>query len=679
MESLIHSSIPDDSPSSNRSPGSTRAAIVYEFDEFRLDPLNRLLTRAGKEFPLPGRAFDVLLMLVRRPGALLTKEEFLRSVWDGSFVEESNLTVAISTLRRVLSEDLHERRYIQTVARRGYRFIADVRELQDLPRAARNLPVASAVEPEDPGNANVVTLPQEEASGSPATFAVASAPARMRLWPVGIFAGILLAALFAGSWFLLRPTAPIHTLAVLPFTMDAKSASTSDSSADEVILLGITDGLISRLEDELVVRPTSSVLRYSPSPATVTASVDPLTAGHEQGVDAVLTGSMERSSDRTTLKLRLIRIRDGFTLWQDSFQGEPNGLSQIEQRAGDATAGVLHHFGAASPPKKPVPTAVLTGANDQAYQLYLRGRYFWNRRTVDGLRKSVDYFRQAIAADPNYAPAYAGLADSYALLASFSVEPVSSANADARSAALSAIQLDPALAEPHASLGMIYFYTDWNLEAAEREFERAIQLNPNYATAHHWYGLDLAAMGRFPQALYEIHLAQKLDPLSLIIGTNAGWVEYLSKDYAGATRDLQRVLELDPNFARARARLGMVKMATGDNAAAIANFTQAIALSGDEDPWVEGLLGDAEARNGDHAGAEHALDQLRKRSVTHYVPPISRGLVLIGLGRKAEAVTALAQAVDDRSTSMIYARVDPALDDLRGDSAFQALLEHIKP
>ncbi len=183
-------------------------------------------------------------------------------------------------------------------------------------------------------------------------------------------------------------------------------------------------------------------------------------------------------------------------------------------------------------------------------------------------------------------------------------------------------------------------------------------------------------MGRFPEALYEIRLAQKLDPLSLIIGTNLGWVEYLAKDYAGATRDLERALELDPNFARARARLGMVEMVTGKNTAAIKDLNQALALSGDGDPWVEGLLGDAEARSGDIQGAERALAELKKRSLSHYVPPISRALVLIGIGRKADAMTALTQAVQDHSTSMIYARVDPTLDPLRDNTQFQALLHH---
>jgi DNA-binding winged helix-turn-helix (wHTH) protein/Flp pilus assembly protein TadD/TolB-like protein len=697
MQSPLGSSVRDTAASPNHSSGVPAGVVIYEFEIFRLDPANRLLTGSGKEVPLPGRAFDLLLLLVRRPGALLTKEELMDSIWSGSFVEESNLTVAISTLRRALNEDPHDRHYIQTVARRGYRFISEVREMQELPCTAkitstsRSSPIA--VETQDSLVPNAFDIDDRERdavqpASAPQSFVPDGKPPsaghqpQVRAWPLTVVAACLVGAMALGGWLLLRSREPIRTLAVLPFTVDSSFAngSAANLSPNELVLLGMTDGMISRLGGELVVRPTSSILRYSG-----TGPVSPVLAGHEQEADAVLTGLVQNSFGRTILKLRLIRVNDGLTLWQNSFRAGSNDLSLLEQNAGNAVASELQDLGAASAPsqvtsRSPYPgNATILHANEPAYQLYLRGRYFWNRRTVDGLRKSAEYFRQAIDADPNYAPAYAGLADSYALLASFSVEPGSLANADARSAALSAIHLDPTLAEPHASLGMIYFFTDWNLSAAEQEFERSIRLNPNYATAHHWYALDLAAMGRFPQALYEIHLAQKLDPLSLIIGTNVGWIEYLAHDFPAALRDLYRVLELDPNFARARTRLGMVEMATGDNRAAIANLTQALALSGDEDPWVEGLLGDAEARVGNRVAAEHALANVRMRSSSQYVPPTSRALILLGLGRKTEAMIALGQAIADHSTSMVYARVDPSLDPLRSDPSFEALLSQIKP
>jgi DNA-binding winged helix-turn-helix (wHTH) protein/Flp pilus assembly protein TadD/TolB-like protein len=652
-------------PSSTHDPLIPQNHLVYEFASFHLDPANRQLCFEGKDVPLPGRAFDALLLLVSRPGKLVTKEEMLSTVWQDSFVEEANLTVAISTLRRALNEDPHDRRYIQTVARRGYRFIAEVREFEPAPR------------PTAPRHAGSLATPLAEA----AQIADASATKQRqgstaRRWMAATVLLLFASALAAGSWFLLKPHSPIRSLAVLPFAHEssqgaASQVSPASASSDEVVLLGISDGIISQLNSQLVVRPTSSVLRYS-----MGGTVDAVAAGREQDVDAVLTGVFDTSAKDATLHLRLVRVRDGLVLWQNQFSGAITNLPVLEKAAAQSVVSELRHLGAIS---APAPVAAPVPTNDAAYQFYLRGRYFWNRRTVDGLHKSADYFKQSIAANPNYAPAYAGLADSYALLASFSVEPGSAANADARSAALSAIQLDPTLAEPHASLGMIYFFTDWNLSTAEREFERSIQLNPNYATAHHWYALDLAAMGRFPQALYEIHIAQKLDPLSLIIGTNVGWIEYLSHDNTAAMVALNRVLELDPHFARAHTRLGMVQMADGDNAAAVASLTAALADdSGDPDPYVQGLLGDAEARAGDRAEATRILAQLSANSTVRYVPPISRALVLTGLGRNTEAIAALSQAVDDHSTSMVYARVDPSLDSLRTESAFQNLVARTK-
>jgi DNA-binding winged helix-turn-helix (wHTH) protein/TolB-like protein len=342
MQSLIGTSATDIPASPNQSPGVSRSAVSYEFDAFRLDPTNRLLTYSGKEVPLPGRAFDVLLMLVSRPGALLTKEVLLTSVWDGSFVEESNLTVAISTLRRALNEDPHERRFIQTVARRGYRFIAEVREVQEPERAATISPAAPATE-----------LP-------PPTPPVAEPAARARIWPVAAVVVLLIAGLLAGSWFLLRPREPIGTLAVLPFTMT--TPSTTDAQSSEVVLLGITDGLISRLEGEMVVRPTSSVLRYSGLPETGTP-IDPVAAGREQGVDAVLTGSLDNSNGHATLKLRLIRVHDGLTLWQNSFQGGSQGLSKLEQDAGNAAAAELHHLGVTTAPSTACARASTTSGS----------------------------------------------------------------------------------------------------------------------------------------------------------------------------------------------------------------------------------------------------------------------------------------------------------------------------
>lgn len=667
MASIDHKAHPITVPSTVVSEGSTAEPVIYTFDSYQLNPVDRLLRCDGRDITLPGRAFDVLLLLVRRAGALVVKEEIMATVWQGSFVEDSNLTVAISTLRRALKEEKRERRLIQTVARYGYRFAAEV---QEVPKVARPKGVVA------PG---LLPVSEDTAEANDEVTTYEEAPRVVRswsgIWGLSAAVGATL-LLLIGAWLMLHPRQSIRSLAVLPFTAarTGPQAAAKETTINNIVLIGMTDGLISALGKEFIVRPTSSILRY-----TSAGAVDPVAAGREQGVDAVLAGQLGNKHDTSTLHLELIRVRDGFTLWQDTFHAPDSDLSRLEQEVDASAIKALQGFRSSDVPRGiSHPAAAEAHTSDASYQPYLLGRYFWNRRTADGLRKSADYFRQAINADPNYARAYAGLADCYALMASFSVEPGTSANADARSAALSAIHLDPTLADPHASLGMIYFFTDWNLGGAEREFEKAIQLNPNYATAHHWYALDLAAMSRPAEALYEIQLAHRLDPLSLIIGTNVGWVEYLARDYPAAIRDLHHVLELDPDFARARTRLGMVEMATGNNAAAIADLTRALELTGDEDPWVEGLLGEALARSGDRAAAVRKLAELNQRSMTRYVPPISRALILLGLGRNAEALIALQQAVEDHSTSMVYARVDPVFDPIRTDPGFRSLLSRSK-
>jgi len=617
--------------------------IVYRFGDFRLDEVNRLLTRDGEEIPLPARSFDSLLMLVRRHGQLVTKAEMMDAVWAKSFVEESNLTVAISTLRRALNEDPNDRKFIQTVSGRGYRFIGQVA----VEEPGVEAPAVEAVTPLVAEGA----VPSSVAAIVPSTAIYRE---HRGIWLA--VAAVLVVGLVGGWiwWRAMRPVVRLHSIAILPMT---------GKSVDDYVLLGLTDTLISRVEGTVEVRPMSSVLKYSAAPA------DPATVGREQNADGVVTSTVSQDANGTSLNIKLVRAADGRTLWSDSFSDAGRNIARLQIAAGNALDAelvkVADHAAAAKTPAK-------AAVNDQAYQLYLRGRYCWNRRTEEGLRQSIDYFRQSIAADPNYALAYAGLADSYALLASFSVESGRAAIPDARAAALSAIQLDPTLAEPHASLGMIYFFTDWNGPAAEGEFERAIALNPNYATAHHWYGLDLAAMGRFPQALYEIRRAQALDPLSLIIDTNVGWIEYLSHDYDAALADYKKVLELDPSFVRALTRRGIVEIRMGDAGAAVVDLASAARLSGD--PYILGLLGQAQAASGATAAAEKTRTQLEDMAKTKYVPPFALALVDMGLGRKPEAIKELGMAVGDRSTSMVYAKIDPSLDALRGDVAFQQVI-----
>jgi DNA-binding winged helix-turn-helix (wHTH) protein/tetratricopeptide (TPR) repeat protein len=650
----------------------------FVFDDFALDAAERTLIKDGAAIPLPPRAFDLLLLLVERAPHLVTKTTIMRTVWSEAFVEETNLAVAISLLRKQLGDDdAQNRHFIQTVPKLGYRFIASVRQMQEIPDAQRThsvrsdapLPVTPYAAPDpsefshDSSAAELPSSPNRQFSGT-----LATAPPARRFWlPMTVIAaGVLVAAAVILVGVRLHNSAdqgPLRSVAVLPFLMDASSANRA------YLGIGVATAINNRLTQRgtLLVPSGTAVARLSP--ATL---ADPSRAGRELGVDGIVYGTIKFESDQMKVTAALTRVSDGHQLWSTTFsQPTRQTLDLADVLEGEVAAH------AATPLMR-----VLGGhnanihnydtTNAPAREFYLRGRYFWNRRTEESLRKGIDSFQKAISADPNYALAYAGLADSYVLLASYSTEPVRLADSSARSAALSAMHLDPTLAEPHASLGMISFYTDWDARAAEQEFQRAIALEPNYATAHHWYGLDLASIGRLDQALYEIRKAEELDPLSPMIVTNVGWVLYLQRHYAEAELAFRKMIDMDPGFVRAHTRLGITLLTERKYAEAIAELRASIKLS--NDPYAEGILADALAQSGNKAEARRIVARLEKDSADHYVPPFGIALAYIGLAQNADALNWIRKAVDDHTTSMVYMKVDPELDSLRSDPGFRSIL-----
>ncbi len=314
--------------------------------------------------------------------------------------------------------------------------------------------------------------------------------------------------------------------------------------------------------------------------------------------------------------------------------------------------------------------------NPVAYRLYLEGRYFWNKRTEQGLRRSIESFQRAALEDQHFAAAYAGLADSYALLASYGVEPAQQAYPNAKAAALKALQLDDGLAEAHTSLGMICFYYEWNWHQAEQEFRRSIELNPNYGLAHTWYALELAALGRSSEALSQIQSAYQVDPLSMSTNTEVGRVFYWNRQYDQAIEAFRKVIDLDSHFARAHTRLGMAYAANKNFAEALREFRQARELSG-PDPYLDGLTGYAQALSGNTTAARKTLADLTNRASREFVPAFSMVLVCVGLGDRNSALDWLSRAYQDRSTYMVYANADPLLDLIRSDPRFTQLLRQM--
>jgi DNA-binding winged helix-turn-helix (wHTH) protein/tetratricopeptide (TPR) repeat protein len=472
-----------------------QARCLYEFGPFRIDSAERLLLRDSRPVHITAKAFDTLLVLIQSRSHLVEKSDLMRAVWEDRFVEEGNLAVTISSLRKVLEDDGSEHKYIQTVPKLGYRFVGEVRDI---------------LEREPPG---------------------------------------------------------VHSLAVLPFR------SLNPAADANCVRVRMADAIITRLGStgQISVRPTTAVLQYAEG------SGDPLAIGREEQVDAILVGQIETLSNQIRLTVQLIRVRDGSLLWADSYDKNPEQIFAVEDEVAQQVAESL--LNCLCGPTKTRVTRRNT-RNSIAHRLYLEGRYFWYKRTEEGLRRSIVCFERATQEDPHYALAFAGLADSYVLLGSYGVEPALQASPIAKSAALKALQLDNSLAEAHTSLGMVYFYYDWNWSKAEQEFQRAIELDPNYVVAHNWYALNLSAMGRLDEALAQVHLAEDLDPLSFNTKIEMGLVSYWRREYSRAIEAYRKIIDLDPRFARAHTRLGMTYAAERAFDDAIREFNEAQQLSG---------------------------------------------------------------------------------------------------
>jgi TolB-like protein/Tfp pilus assembly protein PilF len=442
-----------------------------------------------------------------------------------------------------------------------------------------------------------------------------------------------------------------------------------EESGDEFLSLGMADALITRLSNlqQLVVRPSSSILRYT-SP-----DQDPLEAGRQQKVDAVLDGRIQRAADRVRVTVQLLRVQDGRQLWADKFDEKFTDIFALQDAISERVASAL--------------ALQLTGSeqdrlrkryteNAEAYQLYLRGRYFWNRRTAESLQKGIEYFTQAIEKDSRYALAHAGLADSFIILGNFGLLPPNEAYPKARAAAEQALKVDPDLAEAQVSLAFVksLFERDW--PGAEAGFRRAIELNPNYGPAHQWYGVSLAGAGRLDEAVAELKRAQQVDPLSLTINAVVGWMLYLARDYDRAIEQEKLVLEMDTNFALAHRYLGLAYEQKGMYTEAISEFQKAKSLSGAR-PLDAGSLGHAYAVAGRAAEARQVLKEVNERSPQVYFPALDVGLIHLALGEKDLAFEWLEKAVQERSPWLTHLRVDPRFDPLRSDPRFTTLLNRI--
>src|SRR2546422_10731318 len=529
----------------------------YEFGPFRLDPAEHILARGDEVVALTPKAFETLALLVRSCGHLVRKEELLEWVWRDTIVEEGNLNVIIHTLRKALGDDPRESKYIETVAKCGYRFVAEVRKAE------------TATEPTNASasvNGAKQSSYQQQITASPSASSTASWPRRPRdrRRIVAFGASVLvvaLAATFFSTWrsnhpsraTVAAPPAPVRSIAVLPFRV------LSSEKGDEYLSLGLADALITSLSQtrQVIVRQTDAVAKYQ------NTGKDPLEAGREQVVDAVLEGQVQRIGDRVRVTARLVRTSDGTSLWADRFEEKFTNTFAVEDAVAEKVARttILAMKGTGEAPAERLTKRYTE--NNEAYEAYLKGRYMWNKRTADSLQKSLVYFQQAIRLDPNYSLAYVGLADTYTLLSFFTLAAPNDAFPKAKAAAEKALAIDSTLAEAYTALGQYKAYYEWDWNGAEDEFQKGIALNPNYPLLHHWRSLNLIAMGRMDEARAAMRRALELDQLLLVTNVNLGRIDYYEGRYDQAIQQYQRALELDKDFMRTHLRLGLAYVQQG--------------------------------------------------------------------------------------------------------------------
>lgn len=480
-----------------------------------------------------------------------------------------------------------------------------------------------------------------------------------------LVAAAALPLLAASLYVLTRHGREIDSIAVLPF---ANATAEPDM---EYLSDGITESIIHGLSQLPTLRKViahSSVMSYKGR------AVDPRQVGRELDVQAVLAGRILQQGEDLTLEVELLRVADGSRLWGERYH---RNLANIFTLQEEIPQEICENLRLRLTGQEKTRLAKRQTESGEAYQAYLKGRYFWNKRTEDGLKKGIEYFEEAIAKDPNYPLPYAGLADSYALLGTYGSLPPKTAYPKAKAAAVTALGMDDTLAEAHASLGLVRLEYDWQWREAEKEYKRALNLNPGYATAHQWYAEYLTAMGRSDEAIAEIERAHELDPLSLIINAILGWVFYYAGRHDRAIQQFHKTLELDANFARAHFYLGRTYLQKEMFEQAIGEFQKAIDLSRGSPAMVAGLA-HAYAVAGQRGKAIETLDDLKELSRRKYLPPYETALIYAGLGERDQALAWLEKAYEERSSLLVFLKADPRVDSLRSNSRFQELVRRLK-
>ena len=632
-------------------PGRLRFGI------FEADLQTGELKKRGARVRLQEQPFQVLAVLLARPGELVTREELQSKLWTAdTFVDfDHGLNKAINKIREALGDSAESPRFVETVARRGYRFIADVAVVDlepgppetQAPFTGGDRLVADDREPQE-----VAEQSSPRGRGWQRTLTIAG-------W------GLALTSVILVGWLLRsRAQSPtIRSVAVLPLE------NLSGDASQEYFADGMTEQLIATLGQISALRVISrtSVMGYK-------GARKPLPQiARELNVDAVIEGSIMRSGGRVRITAQLIDAAVDKHLWAQSYDGDVRDTLALQSRVARAIADEIR---VNVQPKEQAALKNVRAVDPDAYEAYLKGRYFWNKRTADGLNKAKAYFDEAVAKAPDYPQAYSGLADTYALLGDWQYGVMAAGDAlpAAKAAAIKAIELDNTLGEAHTSLGFVLSGFDWDWASAEKEFRRAIDLNPGYATGHHWYAWHLSLMGRHAEAIAEMRKARSLDPLSLIINSDLAEILLIAHFFDESVQQSHATIDMDPDFALAHNQLAEAYLQKHMRDDAIAEFQKAVRLSGDS-PICAANLARAYASSGRTAEAGQLLTGLQRRSNPAYSNAAEIAMVFAALGDKAQAMAWLERGYNERFNPGVLLR--PGFDSLRADSRFRELVHRV--
>ncbi len=626
------------------------------FGVFEVDLQAGELRKQGMKVRLQEKPFQILALLLERPGELVTREEVRQRLWPEVFVDfENNLNTAATRLRQALGDSAENPRFVETVPRRGYRFIAPVKVIN-----------ASTEESEHQAEAgrNGPILAKDDAADGFSGVRGSRWPAMAMLAVIALAVGAYL--LVPRFWVRGNPSNRRIVLAVLPLE------NLSGDPEQEFFSDGLTDELITQLgrlqPEKLGVVARTTVMPYKGTQKPIAE------ISRELGAAYILEGSVVRADGRVRVSVQLIQARDRTQLWSDSYERELANVLEVQSEIASRVARLLE---IELLPTQRESLAKPPSVDPEVYEDYLKGRYYWNQRTSQGLKKGLEYFQQAAAKDPNYAPAYTGEADSLLVLSDWGLISPSAAYLQAKAATMKALSINEALPEAHASLAGIDWEYDYDWPAAEKEFKRALELDPAYASAHQWYAEFLSASGRHDEAIAEMRWARDLDPRSLIINAEMAYILFYARRYDEAIEVCKNTLEMDPDFMPAHIYLQWAYRGKKMYDAWFREHLKAMILAG-ADARDRAEFGRAYARNGYRGARRWLVNRMLARTKNEYISPYFLGLLYADLGESDHAFEWLEKAFEQRDPCLARLNVELAFDPVRADPRFADMLRRLR-